>query len=141
MVECYDSLYLKDKLIGVSRRVEIGWKLTLELYSKTGPPANMKSHESETIEQAAMDDLHRRGLIENRELLQVTPRLSLSYSACTRIVISIEIGYVPVAQLDRVLPSEDRGHRFESCQGRQHLQIILTSSTMILRHYIPDCSG
>ena len=25
----------------------------------------------------------------------------------------------PVAQLDRVLPSEGRGHRFESCQVRQ----------------------
>ena len=25
----------------------------------------------------------------------------------------------PVAQLDRVLPSEGRGHRFESCRARQ----------------------
>ncbi len=88
-----------------------------------------------------MDNLYRHGLIENRELLLVTPRLSLSQSACTRIVISIEIGYVPVAQLDRVLPSEGRGYRFESCQEHQHLQIILTSSTMILQHYIPDCGG
>src|SRR5690554_7428188 len=27
--------------------------------------------------------------------------------------------YAPVAQLDRVLPSEGRGHRFESCRARQ----------------------
>ena len=27
--------------------------------------------------------------------------------------------YAPVAQLDRVLPSEGRGHRFESCRVRQ----------------------
>ena len=26
----------------------------------------------------------------------------------------------PVAQLDRVLPSEGRGHRFESCRARHH---------------------
>jgi hypothetical protein len=30
MVECYDSNYLNNKLIGVSRRVEIDWKLALE---------------------------------------------------------------------------------------------------------------
>ena len=28
----------------------------------------------------------------------------------------------PVAQLDRVLPSEGRGHRFESCRVRQPFQ-------------------
>lgn len=27
--------------------------------------------------------------------------------------------YAPVAQLDRVLPSEGRGHRFESCRVHQ----------------------
>src|SRR5262245_33114854 len=27
----------------------------------------------------------------------------------------------PVAQLDRALPSEGRGHKFESCRARQHL--------------------
>jgi hypothetical protein len=55
MVECFDSHYLKDKSIGVSRRVEIDWKLTLELCSWIGPSANMTSHESETIERAAME--------------------------------------------------------------------------------------
>ena len=58
MVEYYDSHYLKDKLIGVNKRVEIDWELTLELYSETGHSANMESHESETIERAAMEDLH-----------------------------------------------------------------------------------
>src|SRR6188768_3858781 len=31
----------------------------------------------------------------------------------------------PVAQLDRALPSEGRGHRFESCRVRQSLSICL----------------
>jgi hypothetical protein len=30
----------------------------------------------------------------------------------------------PVAQLDRVLPSEGRGHRFESCRARQLKQWV-----------------
>ena len=30
----------------------------------------------------------------------------------------------PVAQLDRVLPSEGRGHRFESCRAR-HLILVI----------------
>ena len=30
----------------------------------------------------------------------------------------------PVAQLDRVLPSEGRGHRFESCRARQPFQLL-----------------
>src|SRR6056297_3506820 len=29
------------------------------------------------------------------------------------------LGHAPVAQLDRVLPSEGRGHRFDSCRARQ----------------------
>jgi hypothetical protein len=29
----------------------------------------------------------------------------------------------PVAQLDRVLPSEGRGHRFESCRARHFLRL------------------
>jgi hypothetical protein len=33
MVECFDSHYLKDKLIGAGRRVAIDWKPTLELHS------------------------------------------------------------------------------------------------------------
>src|ERR1017187_2123216 len=34
-------------------------------------------------------------------------------------------GAAPVAQLDRVLPSEGRGHRFESCRVRQyHFEMI-----------------
>jgi hypothetical protein len=33
--------------------------------------------------------------------------------------ISFPLHYAPVAQLDRVLPSEGRGHRFESCRARQ----------------------
>lgn len=32
----------------------------------------------------------------------------------------------PVAQLDRVLPSEGRGHRFESCRVRHFLRQIKT---------------
>ena len=58
MLYCFGSHYLTDKLIGISRRDEIDWKLTLKLHSWIGPPANMKSHESETIERAAMEDLH-----------------------------------------------------------------------------------
>ncbi len=37
----------------------------------------------------------------------------------------------PVAQLDRALPSEGRGHRFESCRVRhflQHYQVVHMSS-------------
>src|SRR5262249_14349922 len=30
-----------------------------------------------------------------------------------------EGGHAPVAQLDRALPSEGRGHKFESCRARQ----------------------
>jgi hypothetical protein len=30
----------------------------------------------------------------------------------------------PVAQLDRALPSEGRGHKFESCRARQHHQLF-----------------
>jgi hypothetical protein len=33
----------------------------------------------------------------------------------------------PVAQLDRALPSEGRGHRFESCRVRQRFQIVMRS--------------
>lgn len=33
----------------------------------------------------------------------------------------------PVAQLDRALPSEGRGHRFESCRVRQFLPSALKS--------------
>ncbi len=32
----------------------------------------------------------------------------------------INIIYAPVAQLDRVLVSETKGHRFESCRARQN---------------------
>ena len=34
----------------------------------------------------------------------------------------------PVAQLDRVLPSEGRGHRFESCRARQPYSYALNST-------------
>ena len=34
----------------------------------------------------------------------------------------INIIYAPVAQLDRVLVSETKGHRFESCRARQLLK-------------------
>ena len=30
----------------------------------------------------------------------------------------------PVAQLDRALPSEGRGRRFESCRARQSFQVV-----------------
>src|SRR5271154_5920030 len=33
-----------------------------------------------------------------------------------------KIRYAPVAQLDRALPSEGRGHKFESCRVRQIFQ-------------------
>ena len=33
----------------------------------------------------------------------------------------INIIYAPVAQLDRVLVSETKGHRFESCRARHSL--------------------
>ena len=38
-----------------------------------------------------------------------------------RVAMSVEYRphEAPVAQLDRVLPSEGRGHRFESCRARQ----------------------
>ena len=32
--------------------------------------------------------------------------------------INSKVSYVPVAQLDRVLPSEGKAHRFDSCLGR-----------------------
>ena len=31
--------------------------------------------------------------------------------------------YAPVAQMDRVLPSEGRSRTFESCRARQHIQM------------------
>jgi hypothetical protein len=34
----------------------------------------------------------------------------------------------PVAQLDRVLPSEGRGHRFESCRARQQTIVVVLKS-------------
>ena len=34
----------------------------------------------------------------------------------------------PVAQLDRVLPSEGRGHRFESCRARHYNQPVIKPS-------------
>jgi hypothetical protein len=33
--------------------------------------------------------------------------------------LSYENSHAPVAQLDRALPSEGRGHKFESCRARQ----------------------
>ena len=38
----------------------------------------------------------------------------------------------PVAQLDRALPSEGRGHRFESCRVRQSFQWISSSTRLRL---------
>ncbi len=44
---------------------------------------------------------------------------------CRAIVRSPSIA--PVAQLDRVLPSEGRGHRFESCRAR-HFSLFYSDS-------------
>jgi hypothetical protein len=33
--------------------------------------------------------------------------------------VAKSVAHAPVAQLDRALPSEGRGHRFESCRVRQ----------------------
>ena len=35
------------------------------------------------------------------------------------LVVKVRPGQAPVAQLDRALPSEGRGHKFESCRVRQ----------------------
>jgi hypothetical protein len=43
----------------------------------------------------------------------------------------------PVAQLDRVLPSEGRGHRFESCRVRQVYRPFVPKVTRIA----PECAG
>src|SRR5690606_37855679 len=44
---------------------------------------------------------------------------------CTRFSPSngpcVRFRYAPVAQLDRALPSEGRGHKFESCRVRHQL--------------------
>jgi hypothetical protein len=58
MVKCYGLHYLEGKLIWVSRSVRISGEINFKLYHQTGPSANMKSHESETIERTAMEDLH-----------------------------------------------------------------------------------
>jgi hypothetical protein len=58
MVECCGSHGLKGKLIGASRSVRIEGEINFKLHHQTGPSANMESHESETIERAAMEDLH-----------------------------------------------------------------------------------
>ena len=42
----------------------------------------------------------------------------------------------PVAQLDRVLPSEGRGHRFESCRARQSFQMVTRHSS---KDELPRC--
>ena len=39
----------------------------------------------------------------------------------------------PVAQLDRVLPSEGRGHRFESCRARQKTQRVPSGALFVFR--------
>jgi hypothetical protein len=49
---------LKGKLIGTSRSVRMDGEINFNWHHQTGPSANMKSHESETIERAAMVDLH-----------------------------------------------------------------------------------
>ena len=41
--------------------------------------------------------------------------------------------YAPVAQLDRVLPSEGRGHRFESCRARH----LINSLQVVSCFFIP----
>ena len=38
-----------------------------------------------------------------------------------------------VAQLDRALPSEGRGHRFESCRVHHFLEILIVN-LLILKH-------
>jgi hypothetical protein len=37
----------------------------------------------------------------------------------------------PVAQLDRALPSEGKGHTFESCRVRQYLQAFSTFRLLV----------
>src|SRR5579863_1292175 len=46
-------------------------------------------------------------------------RLGVSFATKARFLYRVPTGLAPVAQLDRVLPSEGRGHRFESCRVRQ----------------------
>jgi hypothetical protein len=54
----------------------------------------------------------------------------IGYEAASRLAISVRrqsrnvrsgFGPAPVAQLDRALPSEGRGHRFESCRVRHFI--------------------
>jgi hypothetical protein len=47
---------------------------------------------------------------------------------CTTLVAPLVSAHIrpsnaPVAQLDRALPSEGRGHRFESCRVRQDFSV------------------
>ncbi len=38
-------------------------------------------------------------------------------------LVKLQFSYAPVAQLDRVSPSEGEGHRFDSCQARHFLMV------------------
>ena len=50
------------------------------------------------------------------------------------------LSHAPVAQLDRVLPSEGRGHRFESCRARQSFQSLIRSRRHEDWAVCPDCA-
>ena len=52
-----------------------------------------------------------------------------------RDAVAKSAAHAPVAQLDRALPSEGRGHRFESCRVRQLLGRLPTHRDL-LRHAI-----
>src|SRR3954454_17925547 len=51
--------------------------------------------------------------------------------ACSAVADARPIGYItanaPVAQLDRALPSEGKGHTFESCRVRQLFGAVCAS--------------
>jgi hypothetical protein len=51
---------------------------------------------------------------------------------------SYETSHAPVAQLDRALPSEGRGHKFESCRARQRHETVAADWAVVvpadLRH-------
>ena len=46
---------------------------------------------------------------------------------CLRTMVKwgIQTSHAPVAQLDRVSPSEGEGHRFESCRVRQNFNELV----------------
>src|SRR5947209_6120511 len=58
---------------------------------------------------------------------RVGHRRSAAFRACGEKACSLSRRHAPVAQLDRALPSEGKGQRFESCRVRHTLMVLLMS--------------